>query len=131
MWWWSNLIFYRRNERGSMKCEVGSVKCGARSASRRDETFIDEKAKRISSFFDPARRQGLSSTIGSFVVSPRWIKKGSCRLGASIKVASLRDALLTGTQHHPNLPLWVKTRRDKGFSFRLDTKVVPKYPVKA
>ena len=27
--------------------------------------------------------------------------------------------------------LWGKTRRDKGFSFRLDTKVVPKYPVKA
>jgi len=27
--------------------------------------------------------------------------------------------------------LWVKTRRDKAFSFRLDTKVVSKYPVKA
>lgn len=26
---------------------------------------------------------------------------------------------------------WVKTRRDRGFSFRLDTKVVPEYPVKA
>ena len=27
--------------------------------------------------------------------------------------------------------LWVKTRRDRGFSFRLDIKVVPEYPVKA
>jgi len=26
---------------------------------------------------------------------------------------------------------WVKTRKDRGFSFRLDTKVVSKYPVKA
>ena len=26
---------------------------------------------------------------------------------------------------------WVKTRTDRGISFRLDTKVVPEYPVKA